>query len=68
MLTQHHPSPSSDTNMNFIFKDFKVAGGVATEGRRLRAVSFVMMSILVQEMDVCMLFFSLPVMQKPKHV
>jgi len=50
--------------MKLIFKDFKVAEGVAIEGRRFRTVLFVMMSILVQEMDICRLNFSLPVIQK----
>ena len=50
--------------MKFIFKDFKVAECIAIEGRSFRTVSFVVVSILVQEMDSCGLYSSLPVMQK----
>jgi len=57
----------SETKMKFIFKDFKVAEGMAIEGRSFRAVSFVAMSILVQEMDSCRLWCSLPVVGCAVH-
>ena len=50
--------------MKPIFKDFKVADGMAIEGQSFRTVSFVMMSILVQKTDICRLSISFPVMQK----
>jgi hypothetical protein len=41
--------------MKFIFKDLKVEEDMAIEGRSFRTVFIVIMSILVQEMDICRL-------------
>jgi len=53
-------------NENHFLKISRSQKVCQTDGRRYRTVSIVMLSILVQEIDICWLSFSLPVMQKSR--